>query len=179
MFIDLVFLLLIVFACIKGSRKGFIIALFSVVAFIVGLAAALKLSAVVASRLSENVNVSGKWLPVIAFILVFLGVAVLVNLGGRFIQKSIELAMLGWLNRIAGMLLYILVYTVIYSIFLFYGVQLHLIKEEAILTSKMYPYIQPLGPKIVNMMGTIIPVFKDLFTQLEYFFGLVSNKIAH
>jgi membrane protein required for colicin V production len=179
MLIDLIFFVLIIFACIKGSRKGFIIALFSVVAFIVGLAAALKLSAVVASKLSENVNISGKWLPVIAFILVFLVVALLVNLGGRLIQKSFEIAMLGWLNRIAGILLYILIYTIIYSIFLFYGIQLHIIKEEAILSSKMYPYIQPIGPIVINKIGSIIPIFKDLFTQLEQFFGLVSNKIAH
>ena len=71
MLIDLVFAVLVFFACIKGLRKGLIIALFSVVAFIVGLAAALKLSAVVANKLSENLEVSGKWLPVISFTVVF------------------------------------------------------------------------------------------------------------
>ncbi len=179
MLIDLIFAALILFACIKGYKKGLIIALFSVIAFIVGLAAALKLSAVVASRLSENVNVSGKWLPVISFILVFLVVVLLVNLGGRFIQKTFEVAMLGWVNRIAGVILYILVYSIIYSIFLFYAVQLHIIKEGTIAASQVYPYIQPLGPKVINIIAGIIPIFKDIFAQLEHFFGLVSYKIEH
>jgi membrane protein required for colicin V production len=179
MFIDLVLAILIIFACIQGLRKGFILALFSIIAFIIGIAAALKLSAVVAMKLSENVNVSGKWLPVISFLLVFILVVVLVNLGGRLIQKAIETLLLGWVNKIAGVVLYILLYCIIYSIFLFYAVQLHFIKGSAISASQTYAYIQPLGPKVINVIGTVIPLFKDIFAQLEYFFGQVSNKMQH
>lgn len=177
--IDAVFLLLMVFACIKGIRKGLIVSLFSIIAFIIGIAAALKLSAVVANSLSENVNVSGKWLPVISFIIVFLAVVILVNLGGRFIKNSLELVMLGWVDKIGGVILYIATYTIIFSIFLFYAVQLHILTSKAIAASQTYSYIQPVGPKVINMMGSIIPVFKDIFDQLERFFGLVSNKIQH
>lgn len=179
MFIDLVFAILVFFACIKGLRKGLIIALFSLVAFIVGLAAALKLSAVVANRLSENLEISGKWLPVVSFMIVFFIVVLLVNLGGKMIQKSVEMAMLGWLNRIGGVLLFIFIYSMIFSIFLFYGAQLHIIKAETIKSSQIYPYIQPLAPKVLNIIGSIIPVFKDLFAQLTQFFEQVSNKLQH
>ncbi|MEO6669215.1 MAG: CvpA family protein [Ferruginibacter sp.] len=179
MLIDLIFAALIIFACIKGLKKGFIVALFSIVAFIVGLAAALKLSAVVATKLSQNVDVSGKWLPVISFLIVFFVVVLLVNLGGRLIQKAFEAVMLGWLNRIAGVLLFITLYCIIYSIFLFYAVQLHLIKDGSISTSQTYPYLKPIGPKIINLIGTVMPFFKDIFSQLEHFFGEVSNKMQH
>ena len=179
MLIDIILAILIIFACIQGLRKGFILALFSIIAFIIGIAAALKLSAVVATRLSENVNVSGKWLPVLSFILVFVLVVILVTLGGRLIQKAIEAVMLGLLNKLAGVVLYILLYCIIYSIFLFFAVELHFIKESTISASKTYTYIQPLGPKVINMMGTVIPFFKDIFAQLEYFFGQVSNKMQH
>ena len=179
MLIDIIFFALIIFACIKGLRKGFVVALFSIIAFIVGLAAALKLSAVVATKLSENVNVSGRWLPVISFIIVFLVVVLLVNLGGRLIQKALEAVMLGWLNRVAGVLLFIVLYCIIYSIFLFYAVQLHIIKDVTISASKTYPYLKPIGPKVIDMIGSVIPFFKDIFAQLEHFFGEVSNKIQH
>jgi membrane protein required for colicin V production len=108
MFIDIVFLLLMLLACVKGYSKGLIVALFSVVGFIAGLAAALKLSAYAAEKLSGTFNTSGKWLPVISFALVFLVVVVLVHLGAKLLQKSVEMVMLGWLNRIAGILLYAL-----------------------------------------------------------------------
>lgn len=177
MFIDIIFLLLIVLACIKGLRKGFIIALFSIAGFIAGLAAALKLSALVAEKLSSNLNASGKWLPALSFLLVFIAVVILVNLGARLIQKSFEMVMLGWVNRVGGLLLYALLYSILFSIFLFYATQLHFIKADTIAASQAYPYLQPLGPKVINSLGTVIPVFKDMFTHLENFFEKLPGTL--
>lgn len=179
MIIDLIFAVLVIFAFIQGMRKGFILALFSVLAFVIGMAAALKLSAVVAVKLSESTNVSGKWLPFVAFILVFIVVVFLVNMGGRLIQQAFTALLLGWVNKIAGVLLFVLVYSIIYSIFLFYAVQLQLIKENSIDTSNCYGFIQPIAPIIISKMGTVIPFLKDIFGELERFFDLVSNKIQH
>ena len=44
-----------VLALIKGYRRGFIVAVFSLIAIIVGLAAAIKLSTVVAGRIGQAV----------------------------------------------------------------------------------------------------------------------------
>ena len=177
MSIDIVFLLLMLLACVKGLRKGFIIALFYVVGFIAGLAAAIKLSAIVAQKLSSDLNTSGKWLPALSFLLVFIVVVILVNLGARLIQKSFEMVMLGWLNKIAGMLLYALLYCILFSIFLFYATHLYFIKEQTIAASQVYPYIQPLGPKVINSLGSMIPFFKDMFNNLENFFGKLPSKL--
>ncbi|MEJ7588448.1 MAG: CvpA family protein [Ferruginibacter sp.] len=175
--IDIIFAILLIVAIFKGYQKGFIIALFSIIAFIVGLAAALKLSAVVAVRLQDNVNVSSKWLPVISFALVFLLVVIVIHLGGKLIEKTFEMAMLGWLNRVAGALLYIFLYTLIFSILLFYATKLNLFERSAIQASKAYPVVAPMGPKVITGLGRSIPFFKDTFNQLEIFFGDVSNKI--
>lgn len=164
-------------ACIKGYRKGFIIALFSVIAFIVGLAAAIKLSAVVAEMLSKNVSGAGKWLPAFSFLLVFIAVVFIINIGARLIQKTFEMAMLGWVNRIAGIALYVLLYSILLSIFLFYGVQLHFFNANTIASSQVYPYLQPLGPKVINSFGAIIPLFKDMFSSLEDFFAKLPPAI--
>ena len=173
MFIDIVFLVLILLACVKGYSKGLIIALFSIVGFIAGLAAALKLSVYASEKLATTFNTSGKWLPFISFLLVFLVVIILVNLGAKLIQKSVEMLMLGWLNRLAGIVLYALLYSIFFSIFLFYAVQLKIISAETISASQVYPYIRPLGPLVMNSLGKVIPVFKDMFAQLEEFFGKV------
>ena len=71
MLIDFAFAALLILAIIKGYQKGLIIAIFSIIAFIVGLAAALKLSTVVAAYLKDSISISAKWLPFIAFALVF------------------------------------------------------------------------------------------------------------
>ena len=177
--IDIIFAILIVIAIFKGYKKGLIIAIFSIVAFIVGLAAALKLSATVAAYLQNSVNISGKWLPFLSFAMVFGLVAVLVGLGGKLIEKTFEMALLGWANRIGGIMLFVILYTIIFSIFLFYAEKIHLFEEATIQSSKVFPFIKPWGPKVINAFGTILPIFKDMFTQLSNYFESLSPKIPH
>lgn len=177
--IDIIFAILTVIAIFKGYRKGLIIAIFSIVAFIVGLAAALKLSATVAAYLQNSVSISGKWLPFLSFAIVFGLVAVLVSLGGKLIEKTFEMALLGWANRIGGILLFVILYTIIFSILLFYAEKIHLFEEATIQSSKVYPFVKPWGPKVMNAFGTILPIFKDMFTQLSNYFESLSTKIPH
>jgi membrane protein required for colicin V production len=177
--IDLIFAILIAIAFFKGYNKGLIVAVFSIVAFIVGLAAALKLSATVAAYLQNSVTISGRWLPFLSFAIVFIVVALLVNLGGKLIEKTFEMALLGWANRIGGILLFIVLYTIIFSVFLFYAEKIHLFGEAAIQSSKIYPFVEPWGPKVMNAFGKILPIFKDMFTQLSNYFESLSTKIPH
>lgn len=116
MLIDIIAFALLLLAVFKGLRKGFIVALFSFLAFFIGLAAALKLSAIMAAYIGGNVTVSQRWLPFLAFALVFLLVVLLVRLGARLLQGMVQTMMLGWLNRLGGVLLYVLIYFFIYSI---------------------------------------------------------------
>jgi membrane protein required for colicin V production len=175
MFIDVIFLVIIGLACYKGYSKGFIVAIFSVLGFIVGLAAALKLSTTVASMLSEHTNI-GRWMPALSFLIVFIGAAFLVRMLGKIIQKTFETVLLGWANRIAGIILYALLYSIIFSIFLFYAVQLHFINTESITASTVYPFLQPLGPKVIEGFGIVIPWFKNMFGELEQFFGQYETQ---
>ena len=179
MLIDFIFAVCMVIACIKGYQKGLILAVFSIIAFVIGLAAALKLSAIVALYLKNSISVSAKWLPFISFVLVFFVVVLLVRWGGKLIEKSFQVVLLGWLNRVGGIIFYAALYVIILSFFLFYAERLHLVQSAAMQSSKTYPFIQPWGPKLIDGLGKIIPVFKDLFSELESFFTGISNKIAH
>jgi len=178
MIIDIIFVILIVLALIQGYRRGFIVAVFSLVSIIVGLAAAIKLSAVVASRLGHEVKVSDKWLPVISFAIVFIVAVLLIRLGARAIQKLTEAMMLGWANRLGGILLYAVIYVMIFSVLLFYANQVKVIKPDTIKASVTYSFIQPWGPKAINGFASAIPLFRDMFTQLEGFFSRIPEKIS-
>lgn len=179
MLLDFIFAVLLVLACIRGYQKGLIIAVFSMVAFIVGLAAALKLSTVVADRMKDTISVSAKWLPFLSFILVFFVVVLLVRWGGKLIEKSVQLVLLGWVNRLGGILFYAVLYLVVFSIFVFYAEKLQVLQPVVIRASQTYPFVQPWGPEVIDGFGKLIPVFKDMFSQLEAFFSGLSNKIPH
>jgi membrane protein required for colicin V production len=126
-----------IFAIFKGMAKGLIVGIFSFLAFIIGLAAALKLSAVVAHYFETSTGSSAKWLPLISFALVFVLVAFLVNMGARIIKKTVSLAMLGWADKIGGIVFYVIIYTVIFSVIMFFAEKTFLIKPEIITASRV------------------------------------------
>jgi membrane protein required for colicin V production len=178
MIIDILVAIALVMAIIKGFQKGFIIAVFSVLAFIAGIAAALKLSAAVAIWLDTATNIGTKWLPFVSFLLVFISVILLVRLGAKFIEGAITFALMGWLNKLLGIILYALLYIIILSVFLFYTQQMSLFAASTIKESLTYPYIVPWAPKILEAIGTVVPWFKDVFEELGRFFGTINEQIT-
>ena len=178
MIIDIVFAVLIIMAIIKGYSNGLIIAVFSLIGLIVGLAAAVKLSTVVAAWLGDSTNISARWLPVIAFALVFVIAVLLVRLAARAIQKTMEFVLLGWLNRLGGIVFYVALYIIIFSILLFYAEKMNLLPRHTIAESKTVGFIQPWGPKAIDGIGKVIPFFRNMFQELEHFFSLLSDNMT-
>ncbi|MDQ3279389.1 MAG: CvpA family protein [Bacteroidota bacterium] len=170
MLIDIIAVVLLVMAVFKGLSKGLIVAVFTFLAYLIGLAAALKLSTVVADYIGTNIQISQRWLPFVSFLVVFALVVLLVRLGAKAIEGAVRMMMLGWLNRLGGVLFYILIYYFIYSIILFYAAQLHLLQPDTIAASVAYPYVAPLAPKLIALIGTVIPLFRDMFAELLRFF---------
>jgi membrane protein required for colicin V production len=178
MIIDILFGILLLMAVIKGWRRGLVVAVFSVIAIIVGIAAAMKLSTVVADYLKDSTNVSVQWLPFLSFAIVFIGVILLIRWGANLIEASLEVTLLGWVNRLGGILLYMVVYTLAFSVLLFFTTQLKLLNENTITQSVTYSKVQPLGPLVIDTFGRLVPWFKDMFTELEAFFAHIAQQAA-
>jgi membrane protein required for colicin V production len=138
----------------------------------------MKLSTVVAGYIGKAIKISDAWLPVISFAVVFILIVLLVRLGANMLQKTVEISMLGWVNRLGGILFYLAIFIIVYSIILFYAEQVKLIQPETIKDSVTYSYIQPWGPKVIDGFATVVPVFKDMFTDLQSFFDGVAQKIS-
>lgn len=177
MVLDIIFFILMLLAIYKGYQRGLIVGVFSLVAVVIGLVAAMKLSTVVAGYIGAAVTISQEWLPVVSFLLVFIGVVLLIRLGATILQKAVETILLGWVNRLGGILFYAAMYLLVYSVLLFYASQLNLIKPALIEESKTYGFIQPWGPVVINGIGNVIPFFKDMFNELELFFENMSQKL--
>ena len=118
MMLDLISAILLVLAVVKGYRKGVIVAAFSYIALIIGIAAAMKLSVTVAGYLTSQ-SMHGKWLSFLSFLIVLLAVIVVIKLAARMIESLAEAVLMGWLNRICGIILYVLVYFTVFSVLLF------------------------------------------------------------
>jgi membrane protein required for colicin V production len=143
MLIDVLFLAAMVMAVFKGLKNGIIIAVFSLVGWLLGLFAAVRFSGMAAEYLKEYIN--PRWLSIISFIAVFILVMLLVRLGAKLIEKAVELSLLGWANRLGGIIFYVLLYALILSVLIFFGEKVGLLNEETISSSKVYPWIKPLA----------------------------------
>lgn len=174
MMIDIIVLILLVLALFKGLRNGLIMAVFSFLSFVVGLAAALKLSALVAGYLGDNTSISKRWLPALAFFLVFFLVGLWIRMAARLLEGVFKIAMLGWLNRMGGFLFYTLLYIFILSVVMFYAEKLNLLSPHATAASISYAYIKPIGPFVINGLGILVPFFRNMFAELEAFFGQLA-----
>ncbi len=176
MLIDIIYGLVILLSIFKGYSKGLVLGIFSVIAIFIGLAAALKLSVVVANYLKGDNDSSSKWIPVISFIIVLVIVMLIVGLVSRVIKQTIQFAMLGWLDGLLGVFLYIVLNTIIFSVLLFYAQKMLILQPAVIADSVTYPYVAPWGPKLINNLGSILPVFKNMFLELERFFEGIAAK---
>lgn len=178
MLIDIFYAIALLFALWHGWQRGLIVGIFSLLAIIIGLAAAMKLSVVVAGYIGKSVNVSPEWLPFISFILVFILIVLLVRLGAKALEKAVETVLMGWANKLGGILFYTIIYTLIFSVLLFYTEHMQWLQPNTIKESATYSFVQPWGPKVIDSLGAIIPIFKDMFEKLQAFFGGVAEKIS-
>lgn len=174
--IDLIAVILLVIAIFKGISRGLIVAVFSFVAIMIGLAAAVRFSVSVSQWLQHSFSVGQQWLPILSFALVMIAVVLLVRMAAKFVETAVDFAMLGWLNKIGGVLLYILLYLGVFSILLFYLTKMQLFSTQTISASVTYKYIEPFGTGAVDLLGSFIPFFKNMFAQLTDFFNAIPGK---
>lgn len=170
MIIDIIFAVIVILALFRGYSQGLIMGVFSFLSVIIALAAALKLSAVVAGYIGNAVKVSEEWLPLISFVLVFIAVILLIRLAAKAVQRTFELVMLGWVNRLGGMLFFLAIYILVYSVLLFYAEQMKIISPETISESRTWSYIRPWGPRVIDGLGSVLPFFRNMFLELQEFF---------
>jgi membrane protein required for colicin V production len=101
----------------------------------------------------------------------------LINWAGRLLEKLVKWVLLDWLNKLGGILLFVIFYLSIYSIILFYGTKTPFIGEQAIKESHFYPLIAPFGPAVIRFITGFIPYGQDMFSALDGFFNKIAGDI--
>ena len=103
-FIDLIFIVLLLWSAYRGFAKGFILQLSTLAALLLGILGAIEFSDLTARILTNNFNVSSNYLNIIAFAVTFIIIVIAVHLLAKVIEKLIQAIALGFINRILGIL---------------------------------------------------------------------------
>jgi membrane protein required for colicin V production len=115
--------------------------------------------------------------PLLSFLLVFFAVYLLIRIGARALEGAASVILLGWFNKLGGILFYTALYTLVYSVILFYLFSMGLLGKTTTDTSMTFDTLQTLGPKTIEGMGRLFPFLQDMFTSLKEFFAEFRTTI--
>ena len=150
--IDIIILILLLLAVIKGLKDGLIRQAGGIAGLFIGIILAGRFSALLAGWLGQWINASENIVKIIALCM---------HLLGKLLEKIIQLATLGWVNRILGMVLSIA------TTVLLIGVLLSLIEYVNDTWFTLVPKEALEGSKgvqiITSITDSVFPYIKELF----------------
>ena len=100
--LDILILLPLLIGLIRGLMKGLIVEITSIVAIVLGFFGAKYWSGVCAIWLMQQFTWSETASIVVAYAVIFAGIALGLNIAGRLLSKLFQKIQLGWLNRLLG-----------------------------------------------------------------------------
>ena len=158
---DIVILLCFVPAIFGGLIKGFVRQAAGLAALILGIWAGYHFSELVSAKLCTWIDTSPQWLSIISFAAIFIVVLLLVTLVGRLSEKAIQLVLLGWLDKLLGLVFAIVKTAFILSIIIYILVSLDslipFLPHETLKNSGIYSFIASLAPKFFPYIKNLIP----------------------
>ncbi len=150
--LDIIILIILAWGAYRGFTQGFILQVVTFIALIIGIWASIHFSDVMAEFLTKHLDITGKYLPVLSFVLIFVLVVVIAHLIGMLLTRIFELVALGWLNRLGGIAFGILKMAFIVSVILTIQNRLkekvHVISENQINNSILYKPVSSIAPSV-------------------------------
>ncbi len=177
MILDIIGILIVIASFIRGYMKGVILAAFSVLAIVLGVICALKLSHTLAVFLYDKGIITSGSAQIVSYVVLFIVVVLLVRLIAKAIQTALEAVLLGTVNKIVGGVLYAVLGAFVWSILLWISTQAHIVSVQSIADSKTYHFFAPIAPWVFERLGRLIPFVKNILSELEQFFQHVNQPV--
>ena len=161
--LDIILLVCFIPAVITGVAKGFVEQVVALASVILGAWLAFRFSTNLAEWLGPTFSIDGKLLHIICFAIIVILTIILLHLAGRLLAGVLKLAMLGWLNRLLGLVLAIanglLVASLLLVLFTALNNTFEIVEQKTLAESVLY---QPL----YNFGSALFPYLKALiFTE--------------
>ena len=158
--LDAIILIALIPAIIQGLRKGFISQAISIISIVAGIWASARFANIVTEWVSQYITASEQVLKIIAFALILVVVFIVLGLLGRLLESILKIVMLGWINKLLGLLFSLLKAVLIIGLIILAFSSLNssigLVKPEVIGSSALYEPVKDIAeaifPYIKNML---------------------------
>ena len=149
---DIVIIVLLIFAFLRGFMKGFFVEVASLIALIGGIFGAIHFSYFASDILEDYVDWDENYIALTAFAVTFIAIVVAVSFLGKVLTKMANLAALGLVNKILGgvfaLLKSILILSVIFVFFARINSNLLFIGKETLDNSILYAPVKSIVPSV-------------------------------
>lgn len=115
--LDIILLICFIPGIIRGISKGFLEQALSLAGIVLSVWAAFRFSALVCGWLKPYLSLSETTLNVVAFALILIAVSIVVLLVAKLLTKVLEMSMLGWLDKILGLVFALVVNALLLGVF--------------------------------------------------------------
>lgn len=160
--LDVILLVCFIPAIISGLRKGFIAQVVAIISIVLGVWLSVKSATLVGSWISQWIEASPQLINIISFAIIFIAVAVLLFTIGKLIEATIKIIMLGWLNKLLGVLFSMLKCILIigFLIIVFEAINdtFGLVPESYLSESLLYAPFR-------DIADSVFPLFKELLSK--------------
>ncbi len=169
--LDLIIVISVLVFFLIGLKRGLIDQVFSVAAVIGGILSAIMLYDIGAYVLMDiGVSSNRSFAYLLSFVLIFLVCYILIQIMGWLAAKIVGGMRLGWLNRLAGGVLGVIIAVVI-SCFFISGVRLFVKEDSAVLKRSIFlPYVD----SVCKVVKEVLP--KNLVKEYKETKKVVRNK---
>lgn len=155
--LDLIILIPLLLWAWQGYKKGLIISVASLAALVLGLYFAFYFSDFTAGQLKKHFDISPEYMAIVSFIVTFIVVVVAVVLVGKLLHKFVNVLMLGFLNKAAGLVFGVLKGALYLSILMFlinyFDPGEHLLKKEYKQKSLLYTPVASFAPLLYSRLN--------------------------
>ncbi|MFI5149852.1 MAG: CvpA family protein [Bacteroidia bacterium] len=118
-YIDIIICVPVAWGLYKGFRKGLIIEVATLISLLGAVWVAVNFSDFISRMIREKLHWNNTYVPVISFVLLFIGVLAGVYALAKLIERSIDAASLGPVNKITGALFGAFKFALILSVLFF------------------------------------------------------------
>ncbi|GGF16273.1 CvpA family protein [Hymenobacter cavernae] len=170
--LDILLLLLLAVGAVKGFRRGLVIELASLLAFVLSVVGGLALLSDAVPFVRHYIGEAFGMLSFFSFLLVFVLIGWGVHLLGGVIKTAVHLTPLGILDNLLGGALGAVKWLLGLSLFL-YGIGLadiQLISPNVVADSQVLPLVKKATPVALQLVALVLPFAGKLLTQLRAVF---------
>ena len=159
--IDIILLVPLLWFGFKGWKNGAVMEFIQLAAIVTGIFVASRFS----QFLGDFFQFESEYASILYFALTFIAVVGMLFLAGYIITKFIKMMMLGWLNRMLGVVFALLKTILIMSVLMFYFNRIDheetILPEEKRDESLLFRPIEKVAPKVMPTLMQLLERFSD------------------